>query len=79
MFALLDDRHMAADAELPDTGVGLDRERLLSPIFITTPDGRYGTRCSTVVLGERRDDGWQLDHHRAHARLLQARWRNSGA
>ena len=33
---------------------------MLSPIFIATPDGRYGTRCSTVVLGERLGDGWQL-------------------
>jgi uncharacterized protein with NRDE domain len=60
LFALLGERSAAADADLPDTGIGIDRERLLSPIFITTPDGRYGTRCSTVVLGERRDDGWQL-------------------
>ncbi len=61
LFALLGERSVAADAELPDTGIGLARERALSPIFITTPDGRYGTRCSTVVLGERCDDGWQLD------------------
>jgi uncharacterized protein with NRDE domain len=61
LFALLEDRQIAADAELPDTGIGLPRERLLSAIFITLPDGRYGTRCSTVVLGQRRDDGWQLD------------------
>ncbi len=60
LFSLLADRSLADDADLPDTGIGLTRERLLSPIFITTPDGRYGTRCSTVVLGERRDDGWQL-------------------
>ena len=52
---------IAADADLPDTGVGLDRERMLSPIFITTPDGRYGTRCSTLILGERQRQGWRLD------------------
>jgi uncharacterized protein with NRDE domain len=61
LFALLGDRSVAADAELPDTGVGLDRERMLSPIFITTPDGRYGTRCSTLILGERQRQGWRLD------------------
>ncbi|MCP5150068.1 MAG: NRDE family protein [Ectothiorhodospiraceae bacterium] len=44
---LRDDR-AAEDAALPDTGVGLARERVLSPMFITAPD--YGTRCSTVVL-----------------------------
>jgi uncharacterized protein with NRDE domain len=61
LFALLGDRRVAADADLPETGIGLERERMLSPIFITTPDGRYGTRCSTVVLGQRRDQGWQLN------------------
>jgi uncharacterized protein with NRDE domain len=60
LFSLLGERSVAADADLPDTGVGIDRERMLSPIFITTPDGRYGTRCSTVILGERDDAGWQL-------------------
>jgi len=49
LTVLRDDRH-AADAELPDTGIGLARERLLSPIFIDG-DG-YGTRCSSVVLRE---------------------------
>jgi uncharacterized protein with NRDE domain len=33
---------------LPDTGVGLEWERRLSPILITGPD--YGTRTSTVVM-----------------------------
>lgn len=33
---------------LPDTGVGPERERLLSPIRIEAPG--YGTRCSTVLL-----------------------------
>lgn len=61
LFALLGDRSAAADADLPDTGVGLDRERMLSPIFIATPDGRYGTRCSTLILGERQRQGWRLN------------------
>jgi uncharacterized protein with NRDE domain len=60
LFALLGDGSVAADADLPDTGIGVERERLLSPIFITTPDGRYGTRCSTVVLGERQRERWRL-------------------
>ena len=47
LFALLDDRHPAPDADLPDTGVGLDLERVLSPVRIVS-DG-YGTRVSTVV------------------------------
>lgn len=47
MFDLLADRSLADDAELPDTGIGYEREKLLSAIFIETPV--YGTRCSTVV------------------------------
>lgn len=47
LFEALADRRPAADAELPDTGVGLEMERLLSPPFIVS--ARYGTRCSTVV------------------------------
>jgi len=48
LFAALADRTAAADAELPDTGVGAARERELSPAFIAGE--RYGTRASTVVL-----------------------------
>ena len=47
LFATLADQRIAPDAELPDTGVGLDRERFLSPAFIRGVD--YGTRCSTVL------------------------------
>lgn len=48
LFALLADKTPAADADLPDTGIGLDKERWLSPIFISGE--HYGTRCSTVIL-----------------------------
>ena len=47
-FKLLADETLAADADLPETGIGIERERLLSSIFIRTPV--YGTRSSTVVL-----------------------------
>ncbi len=47
LFELMDDREAAPDPDLPDTGVGLEAERLLSPPFIVSP--RYGTRCSTVL------------------------------
>lgn len=48
LLAALADTTPAPDAALPDTGVGLELERKLSPPFVR--DGRYGTRCSTVVL-----------------------------
>lgn len=47
LLEILSDETMAADDVLPDTGVGLELERRLSPIFIKSP--RYGTRVSTVV------------------------------
>jgi uncharacterized protein with NRDE domain len=48
LFALLADRARARDDELPETGVSLEWERVLSAPFITGE--RYGTRCSTVLL-----------------------------
>jgi uncharacterized protein with NRDE domain len=44
---LLYDDDMADDASLPDTGIGLEKERMLSPMFIKSPD--YGTRTSTIL------------------------------
>jgi uncharacterized protein with NRDE domain len=50
LLTVLRDDALAADAELPDTGIGLAHERLLSPIFVD--GGGYGTRCSSVILRE---------------------------
>ncbi|HEX7768431.1 MAG TPA: NRDE family protein [Dokdonella sp.] len=75
LLDLLRDESLPRDEELPDTGVGLELERLLAPVFIRGE--RYGTRaCSlalrdaggSVVLRERRfgpsgafdgEDRWQ--------------------
>ena len=51
LFTILADRTIAPDHLLPVTGVGIERERLLSPLFIATPD--YGTRSSTIILVDR--------------------------
>ncbi len=48
LFESLYDDRKANDDALPDTGVGIEKERMLSPMFIKSPD--YGTRCSTVLL-----------------------------
>jgi uncharacterized protein with NRDE domain len=48
LFELLNDEQRASDQSLPDTGIGLERERALSSMFIKT--NGYGTRCSTVIL-----------------------------
>jgi len=53
MLALLSDRDIASDDVLPETGVGQEAERALSPIFIR--HGAYGTRCTTILT--LREDG----------------------
>jgi len=51
LFEALADRERAPDALLPETGVTLEQERLLSSPFIVSE--RYGTRCSTVFTIDR--------------------------
>lgn len=51
LFEFLYDDQQAKDNQLPDTGIGIERERALSSMFIKTPN--YGTRSSTVVLVDR--------------------------
>lgn len=46
-YELLSNDKLAPDAALPDTGVGLEWERVLSPALIVGE--KYGTRCSTVL------------------------------
>ena len=51
LLDLLHDREPAPAGELPDTGISLELERVLSPALIASP--QYGTRASTaVVFGE---------------------------
>jgi uncharacterized protein with NRDE domain len=53
MMDLMHDATPYPDALLPDTGIPLARERLISAAFIRDPD--YGTRSTSVLL--RRRDG----------------------
>jgi uncharacterized protein with NRDE domain len=57
LFEALTDDRPAPDDALPATGVSLEWERHLSSAFILTPDRRYGTRSSTVVITEASGDG----------------------
>ena len=41
LFTMMADREQPADRELPETGVGLQKERMLAPAFVLSPD--YGT------------------------------------
>ena len=47
LFAALADETPAPDAELPDTGVGLELERRVSPPFVRS--AVYGTRATTLI------------------------------
>jgi len=51
VFEQLESRNQAPDHKLPDTGVGIEKERALSPLFITIPG--YGTRSSSILLVSR--------------------------
>ncbi len=55
LFDALADEQVAPDAGLPDTGIGLSRERRFSSAFIR--GGEYGTRASTVVALGHAGDG----------------------
>jgi len=63
LLELLRDDRPASDALLPQTGVSLEWERLLSSAFVRAPD--YGTRCSTIIRIEREGrayfDEWSWD------------------
>ncbi len=50
---MLADRSIPDDESLPETGVGLEWERILSPIFITS--AVYGTRSSSLLFIDRKD------------------------
>ena len=47
VYDFLSNDSRATDEQLPDTGVGLEWERALSPALIVTE--KYGTRCSTML------------------------------
>ncbi len=48
LLELLGDNHRFPDEMLPNTGVGLEWERMLSPLSIQSPI--YGTRTHTIIL-----------------------------
>lgn len=56
LWRALADPTLAPDDELPDTGVGLERERMLSAAFIRNPV--YGTRASTLIAIGYDGKGW---------------------
>lgn len=79
LLDLLADATQPPDAALPDTGVGIEHERLLAPIFIRDAD--YGTRASSLVWV--REDGACGLRERRYGRSGmaqgEARWRRDPA
>jgi uncharacterized protein with NRDE domain len=65
IFDLLQNQEKPLDHQLPDTGVGIELERLLSPMFITSP--HYGTRCSTLLT----------IHRSNHVHVAEITWKPS--
>jgi len=60
LLDLLADISQPPDQELPETGVSLELERILAPIFIRGE--QYGTRASTLAYA--RSDGGMVLHER---------------
>jgi uncharacterized protein with NRDE domain len=73
LLDLLHDPNRPDDEMLPQTGVGLEWERTLSPLFIHSPG--YGTRCSSVILLT--NDGNLTFVERSFNHLAQALLSNS--
>ena len=74
LLDLLFDSEQPVDAALPDTGVGIELERRLAPVFvmpITLGDARYGTRASTLAYAF-------AGGHRLHERRFDANAEVSG-
>ncbi len=62
LFSILTCQQIPDDSLLPDTGVGLAWERMLSPLFIRSPE--YGTRSSTLLVVDQ--------HHRME--VIERTW-----
>lgn len=68
LLTLLADTTPAAEAELPDTGIGLEKEKWLSSIFIVGEV--YGTRCSSVILRDKQGQITFLERTYNHRRQI---------
>lgn len=53
LFTIMADQEQPEDHQLPQTGLSLKWERIMSPAFVVSSS--YGTKCSTVVLVDHND------------------------
>ncbi len=61
LLPLLRDKMLAADTELPQTGVSLEWERMLSATFVTSE--HYGTRACSVITIQRKKVSFFEESH----------------
>jgi uncharacterized protein with NRDE domain len=54
LFGIMANREQPDDQDLPQTGVGLERERMLAPTYVVSQD--YGTKSTTVLLVDRNNN-----------------------
>ena len=80
-FELLRDAYVPDDAALPDTGVGVERERELAPMFVH--GDVYGTRSSTVLAisgeGDMRIEERSFDSKARETGRVAYSWRRGDA
>jgi len=70
LFAMMADREQPEDSDLPRTGVSLEWERILAPVFVMSP--KYGTRTTTLLLVDRDNNVrfWERTFRPATADML---------
>ncbi|WP_173237972.1 NRDE family protein [Legionella antarctica] len=55
LYPILEDRTLAPDNLLPNTGVPMNVEKSLSSIFVDIPGQAYGTRSATMILFKKKN------------------------
>jgi len=65
LWKLLTDEWRPPESDLPSTGVPLEFEKVLSPIFVQASQFDYGTRCSTLIFGMP-NGTWQVQERTYH-------------
>jgi uncharacterized protein with NRDE domain len=66
LLAIMKDETRAEESELPQTGIALEWERLLSSIYIRHRE--YGTRSTSIILQD----------HQGHTRFIEVRYDGKG-
>ena len=70
LFPILEDKTFAPNNLLPQTGISIELEKLLSPIFVYLPSHQYGTRSSTILLFEKENILFQKKYLRTVRKCL---------